>query len=257
VSAASGAWSLEQTLKALAPGEEVLAVWEGGALLSMPHPEVPNADQAKLLDVRMVGERTLRLTPGLPLEDAARVWQGRLLAISVDHELLELDEAGQVKRVIEGPVQGPLSVSADGRLVAYMRGEAPELGPVVLDVATGVAREIAAQGFAWAPALSEDGRMVSFVEGGERGPKLVRVSVDGGMREVLEARGHFPVGTRAPLWMGEVLVFEAEAGLMAWSPRGVWPLSGMMPVRVPGDQARVLVHRKGGSPSLIVLDARE
>lgn len=81
---AARAWSLEQTLKALAPGEEVLAVWEGGALLSTPHPEVPNADQAKLLDVRMVGERALRLTPELPLEDAARVWQGRLLAISVD-----------------------------------------------------------------------------------------------------------------------------------------------------------------------------
>jgi hypothetical protein len=244
-------------IKQLAPGEEVLALLPDGALLSMPHEAPEFADQAKLLDVRMVGARVMRVAPEIPLEDVAAVAEGGLIAITVDRDLVALDARGGVARTIEGPVQGPLSVSTDGRMVAYMRGEVPDLAPVVLDVATGATQVLPTQGLAWSVALTQDGRAASFVEGGEQGPKLVRVGLDGEGREVLDAGGHFPVGSRAPVWLGDSLIFEAEAGLMRWSPRGVRPLRGSMPVRVPGVWDRVLVHHEGGEPGLITIAGEE
>lgn len=255
----AGVWDVAGLQAQLASGEEVLALLsDGGALVSLAHEAPEFSDQAKLLDVRRIGRLPMPIAAEIPLEDAQPVFGGAIYAITVDRDLVELGADGRVARTIEGPVQGPLSVSADGKRVAYMRGDAPELAPVVLDVTSGAAREVRALGFAWGAAISEDGRMVSFVEGGERGPTLVRASADGEGREVLDAAGSFPVGTRAPLWLGERLVFEAERGLVVWTPgEPLRALPGAMPVRVPGASDQVLVHGPGGQISLVSLDGKE
>jgi hypothetical protein len=238
-------------------GEEIYVVGVGGEWVFAQVLEAPPfADPARLIKARRGGALSAWLAPEVPIEDVQPVAGGKLYAITVDRELVELEATGHVSRVLDRQVQGPLSVARGGELVAYVRGEVPELVPVIREVGAEATREVEVSSVVWSVALSEDGTSITFVEGGESGARVVRADARGGAgREELRVEhGLFPVGPRAPLWYGQRLVFESEHGLVVREADGrVKQLNGALPVRLPGVQDALLVHR-GSAPVLVRLD---
>jgi Tol biopolymer transport system component len=63
----------------------------------------------------------------------------------------------------------------------------------------------------WSPALSADGREVIFAASRSGRPELLRLDAEGELHRV-SSGGRSPSSPVAPVWRGDLLIFEDEAG---------------------------------------------
>lgn len=139
-------------------------------------------------------------------------------------------------RVLDAPVERSLDVSADGRHVAYMRGdEMPFYDLYAVDVASGQKTQLTSNRMpVWSPAFSLDGTRVVFAAASTGVPAVYTVGRDGSALrqhtniDVTNVGGQpsrpldwAPTGPRAPLWSPGFFVFEGEEGVVALNEAGV------------------------------------
>ncbi|MSP61139.1 MAG: hypothetical protein EXR72_12495 [Myxococcales bacterium] len=257
------------------PGEFVLDLRADGALLlAEVDPAPPDSDGGRRLRVRAVGGRGApkALADAGLLEDARYLpGTSALLAITVDHRLLLLDDAKGAPEVLARDAHGPLSIAPGGHFAALLRGAMPDLAPARLALARST-RSIETLDPALAPCwgvLVDDDGSLRFVAGraGVRGgkPAWHRTGPAGSVGALLAtplvaapSGGPFADGPTAPLRALRSVLFENEAGLHIVDDDGRSlgaPVSAFLPVALPG-QAALLVHAARDGGALRVLDVR-
>jgi hypothetical protein len=251
--------ALARALAARANDELVLdARPDGTVLLARLDPAPPRADPVRTLRVRRLdGGRTVAWGgDGLPLQDARLLPGDGALLLGIDGRLWSVATSNGAPRPLDRDVAAPLSMTPDGRWAAYVRGALPDYEVVRLELATGRTESVApGRVAAWCPALSPDGRAVTFAAAATGYPELYRVAEDqAAPRRLTSRRGAddpspIPTGPTAPAWLGELLLFEDDAGLRLVDGNGALRRS------LPGWHApvvlmdgRVLAHatREGG-----------
>lgn len=187
-----------------------------------PAPEDSDADRRITVTLRRDGAEVPWRLAAEPLLDARFIPRhAGILALRADHTLVRLDAPDAQPVVIDRDVDGPLSLDALGRFVAYVRGEVPEVRAYRADLATGAVTEVAPTlAPVWCPALSPDGSEVVLVASVDGAPGLFRVPVGGTpARVTVPAGAALPEGPSAPMVFGDALVFEDARGLRTLSLR--------------------------------------
>lgn len=164
---------------------------------------------------------TLEEVPrGLALRAGERVLDARLISAHGELEAVVLGADFVLRHVtregsaeLDRDVLGPLSV--EGRKVAYVRGDAPDLELAIasLDASGDIQTPASHLKPAWSPALSEDGTEVLFAATYEGRARLFRLDAQGELH-VQRKGGQLPSSPRAPIWRGDRFVFENERGVM-------------------------------------------
>lgn len=208
-----------------APGEFLQDLRPDGVALTArvePAPENSDADRRITVTFRRDGVTVpWRLADEAVLDARFVPRHEGILALRADHTLVRLDAPDATPVVIDQHVDGPLSVDALGRFVAYVRGEVPEVRAYRAEIATGAVREVAPSlAPVWCPTLSADGAEVVLVASFEGAPALFRVPVGGAPARVAVPSGAaLPSGPAAPVVYGDTLVFEDARGVRALSLR--------------------------------------
>ena len=212
-----------------------------GMLLGADEPALENADHARVMSV-MLQHQELEAEVLDGLQDAKFLADGSILAITRSKDLVHVHN-GEVTHLEQG-VKGPLSLAGDS--VAYRTGEMGEYVPVVRNLLSGerfgVDSDVAP---AWQVALSDSGKEMIFVSAHTNETTLIRVSVPS-MKLLEETEmAVVPIGPTAPIWRGDILLFETEAGLVRFHlPTRTWTsLSGSRPF--VSTDGRVFVHDGG------------
>jgi hypothetical protein len=176
------------------------------------------------------------------LQDAKFLPDGSILAVTRSSDLVQVKNGETT--ILENSVSGPLSLT--GGMVAYLIGAMGAYVPVVRNLSTGSRGEVArdyAPG--WQVVLSESGKEMLFVSAHTNETTLVRVSVPA-MTVLDEIKMEVvPVGPAAPIWRGDILLFETEEGLLRFElSTQTWTmLSGNRPL--VSTDGRVFVHDNG------------
>lgn len=233
----------KQDLQMQAPdGHQVLSIHpKFGILHGADEPALENADHARVLKVSQRNQgQDVDVLDGL--QDAQFLADGSILAVTRSSDLVQISK-GEVT-VLENDVSGPLSIG--GNIVAYRIGEMGEQIPVVRNLLTGERGEAADDvAPAWQLALSESGKEMLFISARTNKTTLIRVSVPS--MTVLEETEMqvVPIGPTAPIWRGDVFIFEAEEGLLKFNlPDQTWTkLSGTRPL--VATDGRIFVHDNG------------
>lgn len=252
--------ALARSLAARGDDELVLdARTDGTVLLARVDPAPPRADPIRTLRVRRLagGRPTPWSGDGLALQDARLLPDGGALVLTTDGTLWSLATPAGTLQPLDRGVVAPLGVTPDGRRAAYVRGELPDYEVVRLEVATGRI-EAPAPTFtaAWCPAPTPDGRGVTFASSVSGYPELYRLDDGQARPRRLTSRREaarpppLPTGPTAPVWLGELLLFEDGTGLQLVDGNGTLRRSvpgWHAPVVLGGE--RVLAHatREGGA----------
>lgn len=179
------------------------------------------AQDQRVLDARFIADGVVTLGADQTLRYHTR------------HEVITLD----------AEVLGPLSVAQDK--IAYVRGEAPDLSVMRVDVHRAQPVALAPDLMpAWSPALSEDGEQVIFAASYEGRGRLFQVDATGARRIVLKG-GSMPSSPTAPQWRGDLLYFEDEQGVAVVDLR-----QGAITARHPKDALPTLLLNEPAAPSL-------
>jgi hypothetical protein len=186
------------------------------------------------------------------------------VVITTGRELAWLESSRALPTHLDAQVHAPLSLSADGRFVAYARGEIPDLEIVRYDLARR-AEVSCTHGMApaWSPALSEDGAAVLFVSGASGSAELYAWRGDGRTVQLSERKRYplpFPTGPSAPVWSGGTLAFEDHEGvhLLSLEPlRVVRSIPGVLPVAARAGRALLVQEPGGGALRQVSLEAGE
>lgn len=225
--------------RAAAQGLEVLDVAADGRMLAgRPDEPAPRSTQKLVFSARYFAADGQER----PLPWASRVQDARF-APAPSQRLAVLDAQGRLL-VAEAPDAEPWTVAQDGfpgfgfsrggRLLAFSKGQAPELAAFVLDLELGQLTPLATHGApVWGFAFSPDGAWLAFVDSREGFPSLVTARIDGSSFSRLTNRGlsaeelrhgaelaPFPDGRRPPVWTGRALWVENADGVHALDPDG-------------------------------------
>lgn len=232
---------------------------DGTRLFASVQPALPHSDAPRTLVVRWL-ERDVGPTSwafeGQGVLDARLVpATGSALVITAARELVLLESRHAEPVPLDTRVHAPLSLSGDGRYVAYSRGEVPDLEVVRFDLssrtAAGATRGMAP---AWSPALSEDGSRLVFVSGKSGLPELWELARNGSVVQLSDRQRDpvpFPQGPTAPIWSGEHIAFESPDGVQVLSLaplRVARALPGALPVAGPRAGVILVQPRAGGAP---------
>lgn len=238
-------------------------------LLGTPRPAPEAADPVFRMQVR-VERGGRRVATALESQDwsFARLLPGeRFLAVTPERTLVVGSLGGRKSKlqVIDAGVEGAVAASPDGRHLAYCKGDAPALEVWRADDGRAAA---VTSGFspAWSPAISADGRVITFVSARSGVPAIYRVEGGGapvqltnvGVRVepgVVPALQPFPEGMTAPLVSATHLVFEARGAVHVLDAAG-------RPLRmIPGVGTPVWVEAgrrigvfRSGSPAVEVVE---
>lgn len=203
-------------------GEQLLAVGHRGALIfGTPDEALEHTDQPLLFIPRHVGPdgSAASLPDGLGKISAAYTLPGEdaILFLTEDHRLTQWN--GEALEVLDREVQGPVSISPSGKLLAYLKGEEPIYSVILRDRATNKTTSPSkdVQG-CWSPAVGDDGS-VAFMSSNSGYAELY-LARRGGAPERVTSREQgqaisVPSGPSAPLLVGEKLYFEDQAGLQS------------------------------------------
>lgn len=185
------------------PPDPVILDADGDRLL-VGHldPVPPGTDTGLRLRVRLRvgGVETTWALADRDLVQAGFAGSGRILATTLDGDLLEVDPARGKPRLLDRGVVGAVGASPDGRHLVYCKGEPPELEVWRLDRPGGTPRPVTkAMAPAWSPAVSPDGRTVVFTSARSGVPALWIVEDDGPPRQLTNVGAAVaPAGTAAP-----------------------------------------------------------
>ncbi len=223
-------------------GRQVLSIHpKFGTLFGADEPALENADHARVMAVtlEMEGDRKAILDG---LQDAKFLPDGSILAVTRSGDLVHIQNGETIS--LENNVSGPLSLAGDS--VAYLIGEMGAYVPVVRNLATGARSEVASElAPGWQVALSESGKEMLFVSAHTNETTLVKVSVPA-MTVLEETKVEVvPVGPAAPVWRGDIFLFESEEGLVRFHlPTQTWTsLGGNRPLVATDGQ--IFVHDNG------------
>jgi hypothetical protein len=238
---------------------------DGDSLVGRLLPTPADADGVALFQVQWLrGGAARRWSYGdTPIQDARFVpnTQG-LVVLDVRGRLSWLDGPEAEPQPLDAEVVGPLALAADGRFLAYARGEPPFLDLVRYDLDTGRA-EVLVGDMAplWCPALSADGRELVFVSATGGSQALWRLAEGGAPKRVTSAPPNadstLPMGPTAPLWIGDALIYEHKSALRVLGLDGHErpPLVGWRrPLRVAGGD-EVLAREAALGSALLPLPA--
>lgn len=208
----------------------------------------PGTDAPRVIVLEQV-PKDLGLLPGQRILDAQFVEDG---AVVLGDDQVLMHYSGGHKRELDVEVLGPLSVAANK--VAYVRGLAPDLSLVTVDLDDGEPKLHApALKTVWSPALSEDGRQLIFAASYEGRARLFRLTI-GAEPELLRKGGPMPSSPVAPQWRHDHLVFEHEQGVVSldlkqgqatqeYLEAKLMPDDGSGQIKIwDGEQARVILQ---------------
>ena len=225
--------------RAAALGVEMIEVAEDGRVLAGRRLPVPPQSSARLLfDARFYDAEGNEHELPFPqrIEDARFApAPARLMALLDVHDVLYLWEGPghEARRVDDGVFPG-FAFSGSAGMLAYSKGQAPELDVYRYDLATGQATRLTQSGapvwgFGFAPG---DGRIV-YVDSREGFPSLMTMAPDGSLLGKLTNRGMtaadvragkplapIPDGRRPPLWSARAIYIEDAAGVHAFDGQG-------------------------------------
>jgi hypothetical protein len=235
---------------------------DGSALVARVEPALPDSDGDRIVVARVLGAdgRDHPVLGGQRVVEARFVGGGwPLLVIDTQHALVRVAAPGAAPETLGQSVYGPLSLSDDGRVAAYTRGDPPFLEVVHHTLATGQTVAVApGVAPAWCPALSPDGREIVFVATTEGRPRWWRgvVGERVGVWEAVGADAPFATGPSAPRVYGDALVFENEAGVHSLGLDGTLrrTLPGLHNPVMPPRGAQVLATRSATDLRLTRID---
>ncbi len=228
---------------------------DGSRMFATVQAVPPNSDAPRSLIVRWLeaaGGPAKWSFSDQPVLDARLVPRaGGALVITQARTLTWLSSQESKPRELDSQVVAPLSLSADGRFVAYARGEIPDLEIVRFDLEHQAVDSVT-QGMApaWSPALSEDGSRLIFVSGVRGYPDFWEMRQDQVVR--LSDRQvnpvPFPSGPSAPILTESTLTFEdaERIHVVALKPlRLLRSVRGTLPVAAPRRDALLLQDPAG------------
>ena len=227
---------------------------DGSRLFARVQPVPPNSDAPRALVVRWLGaagEPAKWEFAGQTVLDARLVpGTGGALVITKARKLFWLASPEARPSELDSQVNAPLSLSADGRFVAYARGEIPDLEIVRFGLEHR-AVDAVTEGMApaWSPALSEDGSRLIFVSGARGYPDFWEMSRAGQVARISDRQIDplpFPSGPSAPIWIANALTFEdaERVHVVALGPlRLLRSMPGSLPVAAPHRNALLLQGR--------------
>jgi hypothetical protein len=264
----------EATLRSVdaqrAPGEILLDLREDGTrLFAAVLPVPPASDAPRAVIARWLDQGGTKASPwafdGIPVFDARLVPGSQAaLVITTGRDLVLLPARRGLPARLDSQVHPPLSLSQDGRYLAYARGEIPDLEIARYDLAhrtpAGGTQSMAP---AWSPVLSEDGSRLLFVSGSTGYPEIWELHDDLTVVQRTDRRREpvpFPAGPSAPLWNDGTIAFEDPDGVHVMSvdpPRLQRSLPGALPVLVSRSRAFIVQDPGGQSPRWVAFDGAE
>jgi hypothetical protein len=225
--------------RAEARGLETIEAAEDGRVVAGTRLPVPPQSSARLLfDARFYDEQGHEhaLPFAQRIQDARFApAPARVMALLDVHGVLYLWEGPghEARRVDEGVFPG-FAFSGSAAMLAYSKGQAPELDVYRYELATGQSTRLThggapVWGFGFAPG---DGRIV-YVDSREGFPSLMTMAPDGSLLAKLTNRGMtladvragkplapMPDGRRPPLWSARATYVEDVAGVHAFDGQG-------------------------------------
>jgi hypothetical protein len=225
--------------RAEARGLETIEAAEDGRVLAGTRLPVPPQSSARLLfDARFYDAQGREHALPFPqrIQDARFApAPARVMALLDVHDVLYLWEGPghEARRVDEGVFPG-FAFSGSAGVLAYSKGQAPELDAYRYELATGQATRLThggvpVWGFGFAPG---DGRIV-YVGSSEGFPSLMTMAPDGSQLAKLTNRGMtladvragtplapIPDGRRPPLWSARAIYVEDSTGVHAFDGQG-------------------------------------
>jgi hypothetical protein len=225
--------------RAAALGVEMIEVAEDGRVLAGRRLPVPPQSSARLLfDARFydAGGQEHELPFPQRIQDARFApAPARVMALLDVHDVLYLwDGPGHEARRVDDGVFPGFAFSGSAEMLAFSKGQAPELDAYRYDLATGQATRLTqggapVWGFGFAPG---DGRIV-YVDSREGFPSLMTMAPDGSLLAKLTHRGMtaadvhagrplapIPDGRRPPLWSARAIYVEDSAGVHGFDGQG-------------------------------------
>ncbi len=241
---------------------------DGARMFATVQPVPPNSDAPRAVIARWVdrdGAKASWSFDGIPVLDARFVpGSEAALVLTRTRELVLLPSRSAMPSHIDSEVLGPVSVSRNGRYVAYGRGEIPDVEIVRYDLARGQAvggtQDMAP---AWSPVLSEDGSRLLFVSGKTGAPELWELDTDHtAVQRTDRTRDPipFPTGPSAPIWDRNTIAFEDNDGVRILSvdpPRLLRTVPGTLPLLSTRSRAFVVQDPAGLAPRSVSFDATE
>lgn len=264
----------DSTLRALdaarAPGEVLQDLRDDGArLYATEQPVPPFSDAPRALISRWIDAKGRKVPSwafeNVPVFDVRMVpGSEAVVVITSRRELVVLASHRDSPTHIDTQAHAPLSLSRDGRFVAFSRGEIPDLEIVCYDLERRE-RVAGTQNMApaWSPVLSEDGSRLLFVSGSTGYPELWELRDD---RTVVQRTDRmrdpvpFPTGPTAPIWDRGGIVFEDPDGVHSLSldpPKLLRSVPGSLPVLMSRSRGFVVQDREGRAPRWETFEGRE
>ncbi|MCL2823900.1 MAG: hypothetical protein FWD57_07915 [Polyangiaceae bacterium] len=233
-----------------APGEIVLDLRDDGSrLLATVQPVAPFSDEPRSMIVRWFEGRTdgRNLSPQPWAFDNTRVFDAQLVpgskatvVITSERNIFLLQDRLTIPLKLDSQAYAPVSISRNGRYIAYARGEMPDLEIVRFDI-HNLARVDVTENMAptWNPVLSEDGSRLIFVSGSTGFPELWELRDDenqSGPRQITNRETNpipFPTGPSTPIWNKGFIAFEDTEGVHVLSiepPQLLRSMPGTLPI---------------------------
>lgn len=243
-----------------APGEMLLDLRDDGTrMLATVQPVPPASDAPRAVIARWLDRTDSKDSAwtfdGIPVFDARFVPGSQAaVVITSGRELVLLSSRRALPALLDSQAHAPLSLSQDGRYLAYARGEIPDLEIVRYDLVrkaqVGATHEMAP---AWSPVLSEDGSRLLFVSGSTGYPELWELRDDQSVLQRTDRRHApipFPSGPSAPIWNRGTIAFEDPSGVHVMSvdpPRLLRSLPGTL--LVSGNRSGAFIVQDPGQRS--------
>jgi hypothetical protein len=252
------------------PGEVLQDLRDDGArMFSTVQPVPPFSDAPRTLIARWIDpkgrENSSWAFDGVPVFDIRLVpGSEAVVAITSRRELVVIASHRESPTPIDSQAHAPLSLSRDGRYVAFARGEIPDLEIVCYDLVRK-ARVAATQNMApaWSPVLSDDGSRLLFVSGSTGHPELWELRDDQSVVQRTDRMRDpvpFPSGPSAPIWNRDGIVFEDPDGVHLLSldpPKLLRSLPGSLPIVMSRSRGFVVQDPEGRPPRWESFEGKE
>ena len=220
-------------------GIEIIEAAEDGRVIAGRRMPVPPQSSARLLfEARFFDPHGAEHPLPFPgrLQDARfSPTPSRSMALLDDQDVLYLWKGpGDEPRRVDGGVFAGFAFSGSGGMLAYSKGQAPELDAYRYDLASGQSSRLTqVDAPVWGFGFSPDDSRIVYVDSREGFPTLMTMAPDGSALAKLTNRGisaadvhagaslaPVPDGRRPPLWGRRAIFVEDSIGVHAFDGQG-------------------------------------